>query len=240
VIRKAPHPLSFAPEYTRMSKVAVFDLDGTLADTAPDMMDALNYVLAAEGLPALAEDLANCLIGAGARNLVVRGFEMAGSDPRQADEERRFQAFMERYEKDICRRTRLFPDVVQALDGLAADGYVFGVCTNKTERQSRMLLEALGILDRFKVVCGGDSLPWRKPDPRPLAATIERVCAVPRFSVMIGDSGIDVETARSAGVPVIAVSFGYTERPVAEYGPDALIDGFGDLRRAVRALSQGN
>lgn len=219
--------------------LVVFDLDGTLADTAADLIAILNQLLSEADMPTMPVSEAGSLIGAGARALISRGFAHGGAELAPERLEALFEDFLERYAAEICTQTRLYPGVVDALDRLEADGYAFAVCTNKPERHSVLLLDALGVTHRFGAVCGRDTFPFFKPDPRHLTLTIERVGGDPARSVMIGDSLTDIATAKAAGVPVIAVPFGYTDRPVAELGPDVLIEHFDELADAVaRVMAQ--
>lgn len=222
-----------------MRPIIVFDLDGTLADTAPDLMATLNFLLDGEGLPTLPTEKANSLIGAGARALIARGFEAAGLELTPQKHEELFQGFLAHYGENLCVETRLFPGVVAALDALENDGYCFAVCTNKMVGQSVRLLEELKIADRFEAICGRDSFPWFKPDPRHLTMTIEQAVGDKSQAIMIGDSLTDIATARAAEIPVIAVPFGYTDRPVSELGPDRIIEHFDELPAAVRAVFAG-
>jgi phosphoglycolate phosphatase len=219
-----------------MQPIIVFDLDGTLADTAPDLMSTLNLLLEREGLPTLPTEQAASLIGAGARALIARGFEAAGLELTPHRHEELFQDFILHYGENLCVETRLFPGVVEALDALAGEGYLMAVCTNKFAGQSVRLLEELGVAERFAAICGRDSFPWFKPDPRHLTMTIEQARGDRSRAVMIGDSLTDIATARAAEIPVVAVPFGYTDRPVHELGPDRVIEHFDELREAVRAL----
>ena len=216
--------------------IAVFDLDGTLADTAPDLIATLNVVLAREGLPPVPLAAAREVIGAGARALIGRGFEAAGREltPARADELFRF--FLTHYGEHLCDASALFPNAVAALDGLEADGVRLAVCTNKVEIHARRLLGALGIADRFAAVCGRDTFPFSKPDPRHLTLTIEEAGGDPARAVMVGDSRTDISTAKAAGIPVVAVTFGYTDTPVAELGPDVVIGDFSELVPALASL----
>jgi len=216
--------------------LVVFDLDGTLADTAADLIAILNALLSEADMPTMPVSEAGSLIGAGARALISRGFAHGGAELAPERLEALFEDFLERYATDICTQTRLYPGVVEALDRLEGDGYAFAVCTNKPERHSLLLLDALGVTQRFGAVCGRDTFPFFKPDPRHLTLTIERVGGDPARTVMIGDSLTDIATAKAAGVPVIAVPFGYTDRPVAELGPDVLIEHFDELAEAVARL----
>ncbi|HEY7383746.1 MAG TPA: phosphoglycolate phosphatase [Beijerinckiaceae bacterium] len=219
-----------------LAPTAVFDLDGTLADTAPDLVATLNVVLAREGLPALPLAEARKMIGHGARVLIERGLEAAGVEgtPDHLDELYRF--FLAHYADHLCVETRLFPGVVEALDHLDAHGFRLAVCTNKVKAHSVKLLEALGLAHRFAVICGRDSFPYVKPDPRHLTLTIEAAGGNPSRAVMIGDSRTDIVTARTAEIPVVAVTFGYTDVPVRQLDPDLVIDHYDQLAAAVHRL----
>jgi phosphoglycolate phosphatase len=217
---------------------AVFDLDGTLADTAPDLVATLNVILAGEGLPSLGFAEARRMIGHGARVMIARGLEAAGRDagPERLDE--MYRLFLAHYADNLCVETRLFPGAVEALDALEAQGFRLAVCTNKIETHSRKLLQALGIGHRFSAVCGRDTFPFVKPDPRHLTLTIRAAGGAPEDAVMVGDARPDIAAAQAAGVAAIAVTFGYTDVPVRELGPDAVIERFDELPRAVaRCLS---
>jgi phosphoglycolate phosphatase len=216
--------------------IAVFDLDGTLADTAHDLVATLNVILGLEGLPPLPLEQARDLIGAGGRVLLQRGFEAAGRElaPSRLDE--LYKLFLVHYGDHICVETRLFPGVVEALDRLTDNGFGLAICTNKIEAHSVQLLKALGVADRFTAVCGRDTFPYFKPDPRHLTLTIERCGGDPLRSVMVGDSRSDIAAAKAAAIPVVAVTFGYTDVPVRDLNPDAVIDHFDDLFESVQGL----
>ena len=221
---------------TSFSPIVVFDLDGTLADTAHDLVVTLNVILAQEGLPALRLVQARNLIGAGARVLIERGFEAVGRELTPARLDALYRDFLAYYGENLCGETRLYPGVVAALDRLHADGFRLAVCTNKVERHSVRLLEALGIAERFAAVCGRDTFPYIKPDPRHLALTIDKADGDPRQAVMVGDSRTDIATAKAANIPVVAVPFGYTDVPVSELGPDAIAGHFDELPALVTRL----
>ena len=216
--------------------IAVFDLDGTLADTAGDLVGTLNVILGREGLSPLPVRKARDMIGAGARALIERGFEAAGREltPGRLDE--LFRGFMAHYGENICVRTRLYPGVRTALDRLEAAGFILAVCTNKVEEHSVKLLRELGIGHRFAANCGRDTFAYFKPDPRHLLLTIERAGGNPARAVMVGDSRTDIVTARNAGIPVVAVPFGYTDVPVRDLNPDLVVDHFDGLFAAVERL----
>ncbi|MBM6594636.1 HAD family hydrolase [Microvirga pudoricolor] len=216
--------------------IVVFDLDGTLADTAADLVGTLNVILRREGLAPVPLEQARDIIGSGARPLIERGFEASGKDltPQRLEELYRF--FLAHYHDNICIDTTLFPGARDALEALAGAGFRLAVCTNKVEAHSVKVLDALGVGQMFAANCGRDSFPYFKPDPRHLTLTIEKAGGDPRRAVMVGDSRTDIVTAQAAGVPVVAVPFGYTDVPVRDLGPDRLIEHFDELYGAVRDL----
>ncbi|WP_372423928.1 phosphoglycolate phosphatase [Salinarimonas chemoclinalis] len=216
--------------------LVVFDLDGTLADTAPDLIAILNGLLAEDGLPGMPVEQAGSLIGAGARALISRGFAGAGRELAPERLEALFERFLARYADAVCVETRLYPGVEATLDRLEAEGYAFAVCTNKPERHSLLLMDALGIAPRFAAICGRDTFAFCKPDPRHLEHTIARAGGVRDRAIMIGDSLTDIATAKAAGVPVIAVPFGYTDVPVAELDPDVVVEHFDAMAEAILRL----
>ncbi|HET7847845.1 MAG TPA: HAD-IA family hydrolase [Pseudolabrys sp.] len=215
----------------------VFDLDGTLVDTAPDLIETLNIVFGRESLPPLPYEGARKLIGGGIKAMIVRGLE-AERRPVVADEvERMFVDFIEHYSAHIADRSRPFPGLQAALDVLASRHHRFAVCTNKLERLSLLLLRRLGLAERFDAICGQDTFDVMKPDAEMLHRTVAAAGGERGHAIMIGDSVTDIRTARAAQIPVIAVAFGYSERPVAEYGPDCLVNSFERLPEAVLALA---
>ena len=214
----------------------VFDLDGTLVDTLPDLIDVLAATLDELGLPPISAEDGRKLVGAGIKLLIVRALAARGRTLPEAELDRRFENFVRAYSARISRRSRPFPGLEPALDRLAADGFRFAVCTNKLTALSVQLLTELGLVDRFAVVAGGDRFAVRKPDAGHLLNTIAAADGDPRRSVMVGDSGIDVATARNAVLPVIAVTFGYTDVAPAELGADRLIAHYDELPDAVAAL----
>jgi phosphoglycolate phosphatase len=215
----------------------VFDLDGTLVDTAPDLIDTLNVVFAREGLPAVPYETARNAIGGGAKAMIARGVEAEGRVVSPAKLEHMFADFIAHYSEHLADRSRPFPGLTDALDALAARGCQFAVCTNKLERLSVLLLDQLELTNRFAAICGQDTFGIQKPDPEILRSTVAAAGGTLQHAVMIGDSITDIRTARAAGVPVIAVDFGYSERPVAEFGPDRTISHFKDLPASIAAIS---
>jgi phosphoglycolate phosphatase len=214
----------------------VYDLDGTLADTAEELMATLNYLLGRQGLAPLPVESAGSLLGAGARALIVRGFAAAGKTLDPQTLEALFADYLEYYKVHIADRTRLYPGVDKALTAFARAGWRQAVCTNKIESLAKLLIAKLGIADRFAFVCGQDTFGIGKPDPKPLLETIAASGGARERAIMVGDSGSDIKTARAAGVPVIAVDFGYTDVPVTELGPDRVISHFDELAEACAAL----
>ena len=216
--------------------IVVFDLDGTLVDTAPDLVNALNYVLNREGLPAVPVDSARKAIGAGARRLIERGLELEGRSMGADDITRLTQDFIDHYAAHIADASRPFDGLEGALDDLSARGYHFAVCTNKLEWLSKRLLDQLGLSARFSEICGADTFGVSKPDPIILQQTIARAGGRLSSAIMVGDAGPDVGVARRAGIPVIGVEFGYTEVPIADLKPDRLIGHMAELPAAVETL----
>ncbi|KQT76900.1 phosphoglycolate phosphatase [Methylobacterium sp. Leaf466] len=221
---------------TSLPPIAVFDLDGTLAETAGDLVGTLNAILAREGLGQLPLDEARDMIGAGAKALIQRGFSAAGRDLTPDRLEALFADFIAHYGRNLCVESHLYPGVVQALDALAARGYRLAVCTNKYERHAVELLTLLGVADRFATICGRETFPYFKPDPRHITLTVARAGGDPGRALMVGDSRADIDAAKAAGIPVVGVTFGYTDTPVDALGADRVISHFDDLVEAVTAL----
>jgi phosphoglycolate phosphatase len=215
----------------------VFDLDGTLVDTAPDLINALNHVLDREGLPPVPLLPARNMIGAGARKLIERGLEAEGRSVGVEDINRLTADFIAYYADHIADESRPFEGLEAALDHLAARGHRLAVCTNKLEWLSKRLLDALGLSPRFAAICGADTFGVQKPDPTILRETVARAGGQLSTSIMVGDAGTDIGVARRAGVPVIGVSFGYTDIPIADLKPDRLIHHMKDLPDAVTGLT---
>jgi phosphoglycolate phosphatase len=216
----------------------VFDLDGTLVDTAPDLINALNFVLEREGLAPVPLHSARNMIGAGARRLIERGLELEGRNASAEDITRLTSDFIDHYAAHIADASRPFEGLESALDDLGARGYRFAVCTNKLEWLSRRLLDQLGLSPRFSAICGADTFGVSKPDPAILRQTVVRAGGQLSSSIMVGDAGPDVGVARRAGIPVIGVNFGYSEVPIADLKPDRLIDHMSKLAAAVESLQR--
>ena len=211
----------------------IFDLDGTLADTAPDLAASLNHMLRQFGRDEVSLERVCDMIGNGVAMLVRRGLAATG-EATEALVERALPIFYDHYRAHLCVGTRAYPGVEAALEALSGAGSILGVCTNKPEGLARGLIEALGWTRHFQAVIGGDTLDVRKPDPAPLLEAIARCGGRP--ALLVGDSMTDAETARAAGIPFVAVSFGFSDRPVGELGADAVIDHFETLPIAIAAL----
>lgn len=207
--------------------VIVFDLDGTLVDTAADIRSAANALLAELDLPALGPRRVRRLIGHGARALFETVLRDAGRQVEKSELDVLADRFLEVYGAGIARESRPYPGVERALDALAGAGARLAVCTNKRDRSTSALLEALGLAWRFHAVATPETAGFAKPDPRHLLAAIEAAGGKVGRAVMVGDSATDVEAARAAGAPVVVVSHGYSTTPPSRLGADALID---DLR----------
>jgi phosphoglycolate phosphatase len=220
------------------SPTIVFDLDGTLIDTAPDLVATLNVILIREGLSPLAYETARNLVGGGAKAMIARGLEAEGRPCSPPRLEQLFADFIAHYSDHLTERSQPFPGVTDALDALSERGYQFAVCTNKIERLSTNLLKHHDLAERFITICGPDTFGIEKPDPEILRRTVMRAGGTLKQAIMIGDSIVDIHTARAAGIPVIAVDFGYSKRPVADFGPDRTISSFAQLPMSVAALAQ--
>jgi phosphoglycolate phosphatase len=216
--------------------VIAFDLDGTLVDTAPDLIATLNWLLAEEGVAPLALDEARPFIGRGAKWMIERGFQAAGAPLAPARLQPLFERFIERYNDHIADESRPFPGAVAALETLKAQGAKLAVCTNKLTGLSVSLLDALDLSRLFDAVVGADAAPAAKPDPRHLEAAIAAAGGSKDRAILVGDAFTDAGAARAAGVPLILVSFGYTETPATELAPDILIDHFDELPDACARL----
>jgi phosphoglycolate phosphatase len=206
-----------------------FDLDGTLVDTAPDLIGTLNVLLAEEGLPPLPLIEARPFIGRGAKWMIERGFQAAGATLEEAHAPELFDRFIDYYLAHIADESRPFPGVEAALDRLKAEGAKLVVCTNKRTDLSLSLLDALDLTRRFDAVVGADATPACKPDARHLTTAVAAAGGAIDRALMVGDAATDAGAARNAGAPLILVSFGYTEIPARDLGPDLLIDHFDQL-----------
>jgi phosphoglycolate phosphatase len=216
----------------------VFDLDGTLVDTAADLQAHVNAVLGELGRAELELADVRLLVGDGARTLLWRGLEASGGVPAGVDLDRLYARFLERYTADPARRSTVHEGVLEVLARLRAQGLRLGVCTNKPQAPTQRLLRALGLERFFQAIVGGDAVPAKKPDAGHLFAVLDRLGAAPARAVMVGDSGPDLAAARALGVPCILVSFGYTPVPARALGADRVIDRFAELPAALASLAE--
>lgn len=213
----------------RRFDAVVFDLDGTLVDTAPDIIAYLNDMLAELGRPGLAHDEVRPMIGDGVRSLLIRGLEASGGVPEDLDLDVLFQRYLAVYTEEPALLSQPFEGVTDTLDAFRDAGIKLGVCTNKPQEATDRLLDRLGLGRYFGAVIGSDTLAVKKPHPAHLLAVLDRLRVNPVRAALIGDSETDLKTARAAGVPCILVSFGYTKIPAGDLGADQVIDHFADL-----------
>jgi phosphoglycolate phosphatase len=214
----------------------VFDLDGTLIDTAPDLAEATNHVLSTLGLARVNELEIRPFVGHGALAMIDGAVKSHGRKLSERELHDLFEVFLAYYSAHIADYSVPYPHIVDTLEALKAEGATLAVCTNKMETQARAVIDALKLDHYFTALTGRDSLGVYKPDPGHLTGTIARAGGEPEKSIMVGDSETDIRTAKAAGIPVVAVSFGYSVDPVLSFGPDAIIDDYRDLRAALGKL----
>lgn len=218
-----------AEERCMTTPTAVFDLDGTLVDTAPDLLASLDFVMAEAGFerPHRPRDMA--IIGRGSKAMITMALEPHGVGPEDPRIEPMHRMFLQHYERNIAVHSTPYPGVLDTLDRLAAADVRLAVCTNKLEGLARGLLDALDLTARFAAIVGGDTLGVQKPDPAHVLGAIERAGGDPGRAVMVGDSRYDILGAKAANVPVVALDFGYSDAPVESFEPDHVISHYHDL-----------
>ncbi len=216
--------------------IVIFDLDGTLVDSAPDLGATLNVILAGEGAGPVPLDEVHSYIGHGAKVLLEKGMAARGLDLDEENVNRLHRLFIKHYSDNLSKLSRPFEGVESAMADLKAAGASFGICTNKSVEMSAKLLRELSLAHWFGAIVGGDSAARNKPDALPLEIAIRSLDGSPDQAVMIGDSMADASTAHAAGVPFIGVTFGYTTIPVSEFGADAIIEHYSELMAAVAGL----
>lgn len=209
--------------------VIVFDLDGTLVDTAPDLLDSLNHCLKAGGLTPADPVSLRKFVGSGAKVMIERAYQAQNRQLTEKDMQDLFALFMEHYNGNMPGSSVFYPGVLACLDRLSAAGYGLAVCTNKFEISAKALLKGMGEAQRFLTICGQDTFAYRKPDPRHLTDTIAQAQGNPHQAIMVGDSRADIDAAKAAGIPVIAVDFGYTDLHVSHFEPSRIISHFDEL-----------
>ncbi|MDO9384264.1 MAG: HAD-IA family hydrolase [Hyphomicrobiaceae bacterium] len=214
----------------------IFDLDGTLVDTAPDLIAAANHALGDIGLDPVPGFVLAPAIALGARFMILDGLKHTGRHLPDGEVDRLLKLFLDYYLANIANESRPYPGAVDALTTLKAQGARLGICTNKRSHLSNALIGALGLNDLVHAVVGRDSVKKSKPHPEHLMETIRLADGDPKRAIMIGDTAVDVATARAAGVPVIGVPFGYSDRPITELAPDAVITHYDQLLPAIESL----
>ncbi len=220
-----------------MTKPAIlFDLDGTLVDTAPDLIATLNHILEQEGCPPAPAPLMRTMISLGARAMLVKGFKLAKRPKSDAQYDELLEIFMAHYSQNIAVHSHPFPGTIKVLETLKANGHPMGICTNKPEGLSKQLLNALSMEHFFSAIIGVDTLAVKKPHPGHILGTIEALGGSHERAVMIGDSETDIKAAQAAGVPVIALDFGYSIEPVANFHPDAIVSHYDELLPTLNRL----
>ena len=217
----------------------VFDLDGTLVDTAHDLVTTLNAILAAEGMTPVAKETAIAMVGSGARVMIEAAFAAEGRALTPERLDRLLRDYMALYDDHLADESRPYPGVEESLDRFSAEGWLLAVCTNKFEAPARKLLGLLGLAPRFAAITGQDTFAFRKPDPRHLTETVHLAGGASDNAVMVGDSITDIDTALAANIPVVAVSFGYSPIPVADLKPTRVIARFAELWDIVAAIRGG-
>lgn len=222
---------------TTKYKGVVFDLDGTLVNTLPDILTALNEVMIGEGLREIHEEEGKAFIGGGAYNLIEQAFSAIGVDQDDPRIETAFQQFLISYGKDPTNRSKFYPGVKDFLRTLQLSGIKMGLCTNKPIGLTRKVVSDMAIDHYFgDAILGGDSLDIRKPNPEHVIAVIELMGTQTNNVIMVGDSETDVKAAQGAGIPIVVVDYGYTSIPPDRLGADALISSFCELPDAIRNL----
>lgn len=219
--------------------IIVFDLDGTLVDTAPDLLSSLNHCLSLAELSPVDSAELRKFVGMGGRVMIERAFEAQRRQLADGEMDRLMAVFLDHYGGNMPGESAPYPGVVAAMERFEQAGYLAAVCTNKYEAMSRSLLDALGLSPRFRAICGQDTFAFRKPDPRHLVETILMAGGDPAHAIMVGDSRTDIDTAKAAGIPVIAVDFGYTDRHVREFEPSHVISHYDELTLDLAARLLG-
>jgi len=219
------------------TEMVLFDLDGTLVDSAPDLAYSVNATLLEIGLPARGEAKIRHWIGNGLERTLKRAMldNMAG-EPDAELYNKALSVFMEIYSNNVARLSRIYDGVPEGMDYLKKNGYKIGCVTNKREKFTHILLKVLGVFDDFGIVISGDSLPKKKPDPLPLLHAAEHFAVRPEYALMVGDSMNDVSAARTAGFKILCVSYGYNHgRDIREAKPDAVVDTLAELSALMDA-----
>ena len=217
-------------------KYIIFDLDGTLINSIPDMCREISLFLNKHGRRSLTETETVSIIGNGAPVLLKGAFALTGEPVKETETPDLLAAWLDQYGKAEMAETKPYPDVVETLTELREKGCRLAICTNKPPKPTEAILTKLDLKKYFDAILDADALPERKPRPEPLWEAVRRMGGTNDSAVMVGDSETDAETARNAGVPVVLLSYGYTHIPYDELKPDALIDGFAALPDVIDTL----
>lgn len=209
--------------------IVVFDLDGTLVDTAPDLLDSLSHSLGAGGARLANTTGLRSYVGHGGRVMIERAFAAQNKVLAPEEHDRLYAVFLDHYGSNMPGKSQPYPGVIEAVERFSKADFLMAICTNKTEGFSQRLINALGMERHFAAICGQDTFTFRKPDPRHLISTIEMAGGDPGRALMVGNSRTDIDTAKAAGIPVVAVDFGYTDRHVREFEPSRIISHFDEL-----------
>ena len=213
----------------------LFDLDGTLVDTAPDLTGALNHVLATYDLDPFTVEKVRNTVGFGARITIERSLSHYGKVLSDEEMDLAHAQFLAHYSDNICKSSTLFPGVKEVLEAFKKDDIRMAVCTNKTEHLSIDLLGQIGVASYFSSICGSDTVPNKKPHPDHVYSAINRAGGISEEAILIGDSLADVQSARAANIPVIVMSYGYTAIPSEDLGADLVLDSFSDIPKALKS-----
>ncbi len=214
----------------------VFDVDGTLVDTAPDLILAINHALESFGHAPAPASILRSSMSHGARRMLETGLSTQGVTADEAALLAMTEKLLAYYGLNIAIDSKPYPGVIETLEGLALRGANLAVCTNKMESLSRKLISELAIYPNFSAICGRDTFSVSKPHPGHLIETVKAANGDVRRAVMVGDSEVDIMTAKAAKIPIVAVSYGYTDAALASLHPEALIDNFADLPAAIEAV----
>ncbi|MEQ8195946.1 MAG: phosphoglycolate phosphatase [Rhodospirillales bacterium] len=221
-----------------MIKAVIFDLDGTLIDSAPDLMMTANRILTAAGRRTVGLEEVQGMIGDGMPTLMTRCFKATGGLPGESEMKAHIRTFLEVYTGEDVEPDHLYPGAADTLETLKGAGFTLGLCTNKNYGPTMTIMKKLNLARYFAAISGGDSVPGvRKPDPGHLRAVMQAIGIAPDQAVMVGDKIHDVDCAHGAGLKAIAVSFGYASRPMEELGADAVVDSLADVPATVARLN---
>ena len=224
---------------TKRSMTLCFDLDGTLVDTAPDLLNALDSSFEQAGYPKPDHSLIRPIIGAGAKAMIKRAFETnknSQSLPDETEIDRLWQVLIDHYTAHIADESKTFSNTIENLECLKQAGHLLAICTNKPISLTIPLLKALNLTSLFDAVIGANSTPYTKPDPRVLISTVQSAGGDMQSAIMIGDSKTDIDAARNANIPVIGVTFGYSEQPIETLQPDKVMKEYGELEGLIAQI----